>query len=587
MNILGINSFFEHPAVALVRDGRLVFALEDERLTRIKHGKAYTPYRTYIPYAAIYEALSAEGLQVSDIDEISYSYNRWMHLGSLWGCFTGRRLSSFREEMAAFQSVANVPRALVSGYEVPNRYRHILKTTDLRLVPYKEWDHHLCHAASAFFCSTYPSALVVVADGSGENACTSVYRGRGRTLTKVDQISLPHSLGIFYSFVTRHLGFEPFSDEYKVMGLAAYGQPRFKNEMSTLLSLENKGRYRLDSKKLRQLEQILGPSRMVGAPIEQIHKDIAHSAQAQLETVLQHVITYYMKSTDETHLCLAGGTFLNCVANGRISLLPCVEEVFVQPAAHDAGTAIGAAALSSIRRGGPAQLAYDSMFLGTASNESAIESALKAAGATYEELDEITAIERLAQLLAHEKVVAVYRGRMEFGPRSLGNRSILASPMSTRTREKINNIKGREQFRPIAPIVTSEAFAEFFEGVPNRFMMFAVKAREGVRERIPAVVHADGTSRTQIVSVSEDRFLHAVLERFGQHTGAPVLINSSLNVRGRPIDATPQDALASFYTSGIDYMLIGSFLVSRWRAEIENNPIAVCQVNAKNEQRIY
>jgi carbamoyltransferase len=563
VNILGINSFFEHPAVALVCDGELVFAMEDERLTRVKHGKSYTPYRTYVPYDSIYAALRSRGLCTRDLDEISYSYSRWLHLRSMGGCFTGQRLSSWREEMAAFRSAASVRSVWASAYEMPQRYRNVLVPDEVKSVAYREWNHHLCHAASAFFCSGYARSLVVVSDGSGENACTSVYVGRAKQLTKITEIGLPNSLGLFYSFITSHLGFEPFSDEYKVMGLAAYGERRFEREMAELVMLEPHGRYRVNMAKLRTLETILGPRRNTGAQLEQMHSDIARSAQDMLERAVEHIVTHHLQITGETNLCLAGGTFLNCVVNGRLGRLSGVKDIFVQPAAHDAGTAVGAAALSWVRRGGTPQLKYSSMFLGTKYDDKRIEAALKQAGACYTQLDDTTAVTLVAKLLAEEKIVAVFRNRIEFGPRALGSRSILASPRSERTREKLNDLKGREQFRPLAPLVTAEAFSKFFEGVANRYMMFTVTVRPGVRDRVPAIVHADGTARAQIVHKDEDPFLHAVLEHFAQHTGVPILINSSLNVRGKPIDESPHDALTSLYTSGLDYILMGSFLVDR------------------------
>jgi len=563
MKVLGINTFFEHPSVALVCDGELAFALEDERLTRIKHGKRYTPYRTYVPFDSICAALRFQGLRAVDLDEVACSYNRWRHLASLWGCFFRRRLSSFQEERTAFRSVSNTRRALIGGHEIPHAFRNVLAAGDFAQVAYREWDHHLAHAASAFFCSGFKEALVVVVDGSGENACTSIYVGRGHKLKRILQIPLPHSLGFFYTFITRHLGFEPFSDEYKVMGLAAYGEPRFAKAMAEIIKLESHGRYRLDLGRLQHLADILGPARGTDEPLNQAYKDIAKSAQSILENALEHVISHHLAATGLRRLCLAGGTFLNCVANQRLARLSPVSDLFVQPASHDAGTAIGAAALSSIARGGNPQLRYGSMFLGTSWSTAQTEGVLRQAGAHYVRLAEAESISRLADLLAKDRVVALFRGRMEFGPRALGNRSILASPCSARTREKLNDIKGREQFRPLAPIVTADAFGDFFEGVPSRYMMLTATVREQARKRVPAVVHADGTARVQVIRPEEDLFLYRLLQTFEERVGVPVLINTSLNVRGKPIDESPHDALVSFYSAGLDAMLLNGFLVER------------------------
>ncbi len=561
MNILGINSFFEHPSVALICDGKLVFAIEDERLSRIKHGKSYTPYKTFIPFDSIFAALKSQGLKSNDIHEIAYSYNRMSHLKSLLGCFTKKRLSSISEELAAYRSASNVRVALSKSYEVPQRYRQFISPEQLGAVPYKEWDHHLCHAASTFYCSSFQEALVVVADGSGENACTSFYIGKNNRLIKIAQISLPNSLGFFYSYITSHLGFEPFSDEYKVMGLAAYGEPKFESQMNELVSITSDGKYRVDIQKLQNLAKILGVARLVGSSIEQNYSDIACSAQMHLEKVLKHIISYQLKKTGMKKLCLAGGVFLNVLANAELAKIPGVQDIFIQPASHDAGTAIGAAALSWIKNGG-SKISYDSMFLGTEYDDVKIENALIQAKANYIKMDNgDDAVNKIADLLSKEKVIGLFRNRMEFGPRSLGNRSIIASPKSERTREKLNELKDREQFRPLAPIVIAEAFHEFFEGVQNRYMMLTSVVKPHAREKIPAVVHKDGTSRVQVVHKEHDSFLHALLERFSQYSGVPVLINTSLNVRGKPIDESPHDALASFFTSGLDYLFMGSFLV--------------------------
>jgi carbamoyltransferase len=564
MIILGINSFFEHPAVALIRDGELVFAIEDERLTRIKHGKSYTPYRTYIPFDAMHAALRSQGIASRDLDGIAYSYDSRRHLrSSILGSLSGRRYSTFGEEWAAYRSAVKVPTVLASNFDVPYRYRDRICASDIAKVPYREWDHHLSHAASAFFCSGFDEALVVVSDGSGEEACTSVYVGRGAKLTRIAEMRLPDSLGLFYSFITQHIGFEPFSDEYKVMGLAAYGKPTFKREMERLVTLVPNGGYRVDAPSLRNLELLLGPRRKPETSLDGPYSDIAHSAQARLEEVLEHILSHHLRATGMNKLCLAGGVFLNCVANSRLAALKEVEDIFVQPAAHDAGTAIGAAALSWIQAGGSPQLKYDSFFLGSAYKDEEIEQALRQARARYVRLNGETAASKIADLLAAERTLAVFRGCMEFGPRALGHRSIIASPRSARTREQLNELKVREQFRPLAPIVTSEAFGDYFSGTPNRFMMMTSQVREDAFDRIPAVVHADMSARVQVVRTEDDPFLHDVLTHFANHTGTPVLINTSLNVRGLPIDESPVHALSTFYTSGLDFLLIGSFLVCR------------------------
>lgn len=562
MNILGINSFFEHPAVALLVEGELAFAIEDERLTRIKHGKRYSPYSSYLPYLSICSALDHAGLRAKDIHEVAYSYNRWHHLtASMKGCLMGQRLSPLREELSAFRSVVNLKKSLIRGYEIPHRYCKIWQPGDFEGARYSEWNHHLSHAASAFYCSGYRRALVVVSDGSGEQACLSVYRGEEANLTLIKQFNLPHSLGFLYSFVTKHLGFEPFSDEYKVMGLSAYGEHSFKSAFKQLVSLEANGHYRVNIRKLQNLESLLGSARSPEAPLLQTHKDIARSLQITLEESLEHVVRYYLKVSGEKNLCVAGGTFLNCVANAKLAQLDSVNEFFAQPAAHDAGTAIGAAALSWVRQGGHHQIRYSSMFLGTEWSDDATRAALEDARIPYEIASEIDDIaEQAASFLAEEKVIAFFQGRMEFGPRALGARSFLASPRSARTRERLNIIKGREQFRPLAPLVQGEAFDQYFDGYPNQYMMLAVQTHDLTRKVAPAIVHTDGTSRVQVVYQLDNPLLYKILSKFKEKTGIPILINTSLNVRGKPIDESPVDALGSAICSGVDAIIFGKVI---------------------------
>lgn len=566
MLIMGINSYFEHPSVALIEDGKILFAAEDERFTGIKHGRRYTPFNSYLPVAAMHKALAYIERTVADVDEIAYSYHRWDHLRSLYGCLTGARLSSLRDELSAFASLANLRHALRSGYEIPHRYRDRLDLAALRKIPVREWQHHLSHAASAFFCSGWDKALVVVADGAGERACTSVYLGNGRRLDPVGEEVLPNSLGHFYSFVTEHLGFEPFGDEFKVMGLAAYGEPRFSDVFERIVKLAPQGRYTVDLNALQSLAGLLGPRRTQGQEIEQLHMDIAKSAQMRLEETLIHLVSHYARQTGARRLCLAGGTFLNCVANGKIAKLGLFDEIFVQPAASDAGTALGAASLSAIRKGGPAQLRYETAALGTEYDEDAIAAAVSHTDATPHKVGDEEMVRRLAERLAGGSICAVFRGRMEFGPRALGMRSLLASPLDPAMCKRLNVVKGREQFRPVAPLVTEEDFDRYFDGHQDPYMLFTCDVLPEARELIPSAVHADHTARVQVVRRAQDPFLHALLTEFGRLTGHPVLINTSFNVRGKPIIESPLEALGCFYTSEVGALALGNHLIEKGAA---------------------
>lgn len=560
MNVLGFNNYFEHPAVVVLQDGEVTFAAEDERFTRIKHGRSYTPYATYTPIQACYHALCTTDLTLSDIDVIASSYSGKRHLRGLIGCFTGARQSNFYEELTAWFAYKNLRKSLTSGYAFPLRMRDRMTPKGFAKIPFQEWAHHDCHAASAFYCSGFEYALVMVSDGAGELDSTTLYLGSPDGLKPIARFPIPHSLGIFYSGVTAHLGYEPFSDEFKVMGLASYGNPRYADTLREVLCRQPHGRYTLNIKALRALEKRLGPTRMPDEPLTEIHMDIARSAQLVLEETIEHIVLHHLRKTSAKHLCLAGGTFMNCVVNGRLSALDAVKEVYVQPAANDAGTALGAAILAA----GGQHVSMPAMSLGNEYDDDEIRATLDLAGVNYTEInDPDKHAKALAIALSEERICALFRGRMEFGSRSLGQRSILASPLTDTMRERLNQIKVREYFRPVAPMVTQAAYERYFDGPANAyFMQFAVPVHQAAKAHIPACVHIDGTARPQIVT-PDKIFLTTLLKHFEKHTGHPVLLNTSFNSRGEPIVETPAQALACFHTSKIDILSIGSFLVRK------------------------
>lgn len=556
MIVMGLNTHFEHPAVVILSDGKVAFAAEDERFTRIKHGRRYTPFATYVPVQAMHAALRTAGLHCRDIDIVASSYSRRAHFKGLIGCLTGTRLSTLYEEISAWFSYRNLRNALRTDYAFPIHTRDLLDPDVFAGIRFQEWRHHDCHAASAFYCSGFSESLVVVCDGSGELNCTTVYRAGPQGLQPFTRMPIPHSLGIFYTRITAHLGFQPFVDEFKVMGLASYGKPRFADNLRAILQTTQEGSYRVDINALGSLESLLGPPRVPGADLEEIHQDIARSAQLVLEETLEHVIGYHLRATGMKRLCLAGGTFMNCVANGRLAALGLADEIYVQPAAHDAGTALGAAALSWGR-----DVSLPDVALGTEYTNLQIQAALDLAGVTYTEIsDQSRHVKALADELARDRICALFRGRMEFGSRALGQRSILASPRNADMRARLNRIKGREGFRPVAPMVTQGAFERYFDGQPNEYMMFTVEVREEACPHIPACVHVDGTARPQVVN-QEHTFLNALLVAFEEHSGHPVLVNTSFNTRGKPIVETPNQALACFFTSELDVLSIGNYLV--------------------------
>lgn len=559
MIILGINSYFEHPSVALLKNGEILFAAEDERFTRIKHGRRYNPFLApYLPVDAIYAALRTTGAHIRDVEALAYSYSGHEHLKGLWSTFFGKRDTTLYEEVAAYTSLKRMKLAIGSGHTYSHRQRDLLDPKQLVSLPFRQWPHHHCHAASAFFCSGYEQALTVVCDGASERFSTSIFLGKDDKLKPIATMPDPNSLGLFYSFVTAHLGFEMFADEFKVMGLAAYGQGRYVPQLRSILRTIKSGRYVVDLPALKNLHVCLGGYRAPNEPIKDIHRDIAHSAQVVLEETLQHVIGYHLQKTKMSRLCLAGGTFMNCVANGRIAQKDFIKEIFVQPAAHDGGTAIGAAVLSWKAAQGRGSIQCRTMALGTEYDNNSIRSTLESTGVKkYEPLTLINVATRLKK----GQIGALFRGRMEFGSRALGQRSIIASPCHVDMRTEINSIKEREDFRPVSPMIIREAFSTYFIGYKNAFMSFTVEARECAKKQIPAVVHIDGSARPQVVDQKDHPFLHKLLLEFGKLSGHPVLINTSFNTRGQPIVETPIQALECFFTTKLDFLVLGKYLV--------------------------
>lgn len=558
MIILGVNFFFEHTSVSVILDGKLVFSSEEERFCGIKGGKRYSPFSIQIPYKSMYAALSYLNIKISDVDVIAFSYDRWSHL---WGLLS-KRWSPY-DDFYALRGLFHLKRILCSEYETFQYMSDRIPSNKLRKIPLRYFNHHLSHAASAYCFSGLDKSLVLVADCCGEKSCTSLYIGTERGLKKIKSFDIPHSLGILYSVVTKHLGFNTFQDEYKVMGLASYGNDIYRKEFEHFVTFDQKGNYKVDTKNLFCLNTFLGPTREKGEPITQRHKDIAKTLQTILEEILINILTYYRDKTGIRKLCMAGGVALNCVANGKIHEAKIFDEIFVQPAASDAGTSMGAAALAYFEFGGNMQIHFDNMYLGTEYSNEYIEVQLKLAKLKYKYLPDQDLIEVLASKIAEGQVGGIFRGRMEAGPRALGNRSVIASPVIDNMLERINSIKEREMFRPIAPIIKEDKFDDFFEGIKNQYMLFTCAVKKQARAKIPAVMHVDYTSRVQTVTMTSNPFVYSLINEFEKLTGIPVIINTSLNFRGKPIVENPTDAIGSFYSSGLDFLVIGNYFLEK------------------------
>jgi carbamoyltransferase len=574
MYTLGINAAFHDSSACLVRDGQVLAAAEEERFTHIKHGKRPIPFSTYeLPYNAIDYCLSAGGITLREVEHVAYSFDPYLLLGQHGGAATiTLPLEPSAQPVAAewtapwdplfLSSIVNAPRQLVSGVPLHLRPRFRGARFD---GPFS-WhfvNHHVAHAASAFLASPFATAAVLTLDGRGEQATTGYYLGEGNTLQALGQVNMPHSLGLLYERVTEYLGFLHSSDEYKVMALASFGQPRYLDELRSLIHLRGDGQYTIEP---LRLEERFGEPRLKGGPLEQRHYDLARSLQVVLEETVLQLVAWLHEQTRADALCIAGGVGLNCVLNAYLRDHGPFSQIWVQPAAGDAGTSLGAALWVDARESKRAERRYvmDHAFLGPGFSDEEIEEFLRWAKLPYRRMASLA--EEVADLLVQDKVIGWFQHRMEFGPRALGARSILASPLHASMQSQLNEIKDREDFRPVAPVVLEEEAAQWFKNAgTSPFMLFVYDVLPAKAEVIPAVRHTDGTARIQTINRAQNPLYYDLLKAFEKRTGVPVLVNTSFNTRGEPIVCTPRDALECFWTSPLDALAIGSFLLEKER----------------------
>jgi carbamoyltransferase len=536
--VLGINAIFHDPAAALVVDGHTVAAAEEERFSRRKHGKACVPFSTWeLPEQAIAWCLRHAGLRPDELDAIGYSYDP--ALAPAPGDITADEWEGLRTLY-----VERAPRFLGSLGLDPGKVRFVA--------------HHVAHAASAHLAAPWPSSAVLVVDGRGERASHLAGHARADgTLEVLAGQRLPHSLGLLYEDLTEHLGFRRSSDEYKVMAMASYGQPRFLGAMRELVRVDGDGGFAVEPIQWSSL----APRLRSGEDWTAAHADLARSVQERLEEVLLDLARWLHLQTGEPCLAMAGGVALNCVANSRIWREGPFDAVWVQPASGDSGTALGAA-MRVARDLGDRVRPMSGADLGRSWGEAELQAWLDTARLPYERPPDVA--EAVAEVLAHDGVVAWFQGASEYGPRALGRRSLLADPRSSANLERMNDVKGREQFRPVAPMVLEDRAAELFDGpLPSPYMLFTHQVRDAWRQRIPAVVHVDGTARIQTVSAAREPLLAAMLGAFERRTGVPVVVNTSLNTAGRPMVDDPRDALECFGSAPVDALALGPFLVRR------------------------
>lgn len=571
MYILGINAAFHDTAAALVKDGKIIAAAEEERFTHIKHGKRPIPFSTWeLPFHAIDYCLKTAGITLQDVDRIAYSFDPE-------GVAESSVYKSAFDDAADVLTVPDVyqdwdtlflnyirkaPEQLRDGY--PHHLQKRLANGGDIISKWEYVNHHVAHAASAFFPSPFNEAAVLTLDGRGEQATTGYFIGKDNSLVQIDSVDMPHSLGMLYEKITTYLGFLHSSDEYKVMALASYGRPVYLEDFRSVIHVGNDGQYTIDD---FDPEQWWGAGRRKEDPFEQLHYDIAHSLQKALEETVLKLAQWLYDQTGAQNLCMAGGVALNCVMNAVIRDRGPFQHVWVQPAAGDAGTALGAAQWLDVRLNtreeGPRYTApMEHVYWGPDYSDEEIERFMLWAKMPYKRLTNIA--KETAAILAEDKIIAWYQGRMEFGPRSLGARSILASAIHPDMQARLNDIKDREDFRPVAPVVLEDDAHEWFEGAAvSPFMLFVYPVKEDKADRIPAVRHTDGTARVQTVNRDQHPLYYDLISEFKALTGVPVLVNTSFNTRGEPIVCSPRDAIECFWTSPFDALIINSFILEK------------------------
>jgi carbamoyltransferase len=540
MRVLGINAVFHDSSAALVVDGRTVAAAEEERFSRRKHGKRPVPFSAWeMPGLSARWCLEHAGITAADLDAVAFSYDPALSrpaaaLGLDDPCDDVR------------QDYARRAPGFLAG-ELPG-----LDPSRVRFVA-----HHVAHAASAGPASPHRDSDVLVLDGRGESASHLAGRYRDGRLDVLAAQSLPDSLGLVYEELTEHVGFARSSDEYKVMALASYGKPRFLPQVRTWVHATGDGGFRARGVDWASLAAPREP----GAPWHQDHADLAASVQACTEEVLLDLVGWLHRHGGGPALTMAGGVALNCVANARIAAEGPYRAMWVQPASGDSGTALGAA-LHVASLLGDAPLPVPDVALGRGWSDGELRAVLEEAQIPYTRPDDIA--ETVAGVLARDGVVAWFQGRSEFGPRALGHRSLLAHPGRAANLDRLNRVKGREEFRPVAPMVTAARAADVFEGhLPSPYMLFVHRVRRDWRDRIPAVVHTDGTARVQTVDPAGDPLTARMLAAFERRTGLPLVVNTSLNTAGRPMVDSPHDALECFGSAPVDLLALGPYAVRR------------------------
>ena len=609
--ILGISAFYHDSAAALVRDGVVIAAAQEERFTRKKHDPGF-------PAKAIDYCIREAGISLLQVDYVVFYDKPLVKFERLLETYLSYAPKGFRSFLQAMP--VWLKEKLYLKHLLKKELSALAGCKETALPPLLFTEHHQSHAASAFFPSPYEKAAVMCLDGVGEWATSSVWQGDGKALTPLWEIDFPHSLGLLYSAFTYYTGFKVNSGEYKVMGLAPYGEPVYKDIiLDKLLDLKEDGTFRLNMEYFnyatgltmtnKKFDQLMGhPVRKSETELDQRHMDLARSIQEVSEEVVLRLARTVQKETGNDYLCLAGGVALNCVANGRLLREGPFKDIWIQPAAGDAGGALGAALaiwhqyLDKDREPCEDMDRMQGSYLGPRFSDQEIESYLDSAGAKYTRIDDGQLYDHMATVLADENVVGWFQGRMEFGPRALGGRSIIGDPRSQAMQSLMNlKIKYRESFRPFAPSILAEDVSDYFEqDRPSPYMLivaplkqdhripmteeqeklFGIEKLNVPRSTLPAITHVDYSARIQTIHAQANPRFHALLTAFKQQTDCPVLVNTSFNVRGEPIVNTPEDAYRCFMRTEMDYLVLENYVLAKpdqpkieqdesWKTEFE------------------
>jgi carbamoyltransferase len=540
MRVLGVNAVFHDPAAAMVVDGEIVAAAEEERFTRRKHGKPPVTFATWeLPEQSMRWCLERAGLEPGDLDAVAYSYDP-----ALAPPFDGDVVRDNWEGLRTLYA-----------QRAPLFLRSALPGLDPQKVTFVP--HHIAHAASAHLAAPYRDSAVLVLDGRGEVASHLAGHAHEAQLDVLATQHLPHSLGLLYEEVTAHLGFRRSSDEYKVMAMASYGSPRWLREFRELIYATGDGGFHTEPIDWSRY----APARRRDMDWTSQHADLASTVQVRLEEVLLDLTGWLHDQTGERALTMAGGVALNCVANARLAAESPFERIWVQPAAGDAGTALGGA-LHVAAAHGDRIAPMTTAALGRSWSEAELAAWLVTADIPHQRPDDIAAA--VAEVLADNGIVAWFQGGSEYGPRALGHRSLLANATRADNLKRLNDVKGREQFRPVAPMVLVERAADIFEGqLPSPYMLFTHRVKPSWLDRIPAVVHVDGTARIQTIDAADEPLVARMLRHLDRRTGVPVVVNTSLNTAGRPMVDDPRDALECFGSAPVDALALGPYLIRR------------------------